>query len=100
MHSPQESADFWSHENEDLAYVAFDVDWEDDVSVLDRLERRVDESFIKVKYERLFTNIASSLRSQDAFNFGFEAQILRFSELLLAMVSLLVLLRILLRHLP
>ena len=48
-HPLQELLDAWSHENVDLANLALDLNWKDNVGVLDRLELRVDEGLIQIE---------------------------------------------------
>lgn len=64
MHSFKEWRHSRSNKDEDVTNIAFNFHWENNVWVINWLERRVDESLIQIKYQGFLTNIFSSLRSK------------------------------------
>lgn len=52
-HSLKETGDSRSDQNVDLAYLAFDLNRQDDVSIFNWLELRVDKSLVQVEHQRL-----------------------------------------------
>ena len=60
-HSLQELLDSWSNKDVYLAYLTFDLNWQNNVSVFYRLELRMDKGFIQVEDQGLAADVALSL---------------------------------------
>ena len=60
-HSLQECRDQWPHQHVYLADLPFDLDWKNDVGVLDRLELRMHKCLVKIEYQSLSSDIGFSL---------------------------------------
>ena len=65
-HHSQEIVDAWPLLNEDLADVAVDIDWNDEVRVLYLIELTVHQRLIEVEHERLHALAAIRRRTQKA----------------------------------
>lgn len=60
-HSLQELLDSWSNKDVYLAYLTFDLNWQNNISVFYRLELRMDKGFIQVEDQGLAADVALSL---------------------------------------